>query len=244
MEKGICISDLHYPQHSKPCLKIVLEFLEDFQPSTFVMNGDMLDLSCISHWNNGKPKRVENKRLLKDYQGFQEDVLNPIEDILPDDCKKIFIYGNHENRVKRYTETYSTLTGIVELENNLSLDNYEIIDYNKHYNITPNFLIIHGLYTTEFHTKKTLSVYNCNVSYGHIHKQQSYTRTSVIDKTPLKATSMGCLCNLNPDYRNNQPSGWTHGFMYWYKEGNNIYDYYPMIVKKKCIINGVMYPKS
>jgi len=239
--KGIALWDIHYPEHDKPCINIVYDFTKDLQPDYFILGGDQLDMSCISIYNKGKPKLLENKRLKRDYQNFQKNILDRFEAILPDKCKKVFMIGNHEYRVTRLIESDPQYEGFIEVENNLDLSDWEIIPYNGIYSIGyMNF--IHGYYTNKYHSSKTLSVYGDNIFYGHTHNHQAFTSTTKIENLPKIGMGVGCLCNKNPDWMHNKPNSWVHEFLHFTVFSDGTFSpHINRIINGRCEINGKIY---
>ena len=240
-KKIVCAFDVHYPYHNKKSINILLNVIKDLKPDTFIFGGDQLDFNCISTYNNGKPRRLQNQTLMKDYKGFKEVILNPITDVLPKDCEKVWITGNHENRTSIYADYYPTTEGLIEPEINLKLDDWEIISYNQYYKVNKDTIILHGLYHNEYHSKKHLEVFGCNVYYGHTHNYSVYSRKTPVDKLPKKAVSIGCLSDLNPHYSRDYPNNWINQFLVLYKNDNVVYDNIVTIQKSKTIFDSRVY---
>jgi len=244
IEKGIVIADTHYPYINKKAVKIMLDITRDVEPDYFINLGDSLDYSQISlKYANNMPKKIENIYLDSDYTGFQRDILDPLHNILSDNCKKVFIKGNHEERVDRYLQYYPTNTGLIEPENNLELGDWNIIPYKQHYKLG-NTVYTHGTYHNKYHAFSHISLYGMNVIYGHLHSHQVFTNQTPINKEPLTAMSIGCLCDLNPHYDRNAPNRWTNQMLVFYKEGNKQFN--QVITFKgnsrvRTIFNGKLY---
>lgn len=245
IKKSVLLPDIHYPCHDKKVIESVNEFIKDYNPDELIYMGDQLDLSCISNWNKKKPLLKEGKRLIDDYSNFDIDILREHERITKDDCNRIFIYGNHERRLQWFIEEHSELDGMLDLDRNLDLTKrgYKIIKYNGVYNIG-NLRVIHGLYYNKYHAAKTLDAFEKNVVYGHVHNPQSYTKISPMDgEGHHTATSIGCLCNITPEYQEGKPNYWVNGF--GIIESLSVIEHvnlYPItIVNGKFIWNGKLY---
>ena len=172
---GIAAFDIHYPDHDKASLNIIIKAIEMIRPDYFIFGGDQLHLDCISHHNKGKVKLLENRRISKDFKGFQTDILDRIELVLPKRCSKYFMIGNHEYWIDRLIEDNPQMEGLMEVQNNLKLSSYKIIPFNEVLRIGDiNF--IHGIYTNKYHAEKHLRIYQKMLFYGHIHTNQVYLR--------------------------------------------------------------------
>ena len=66
--------------------------------------GDQMSLDCKSFWNKKKPLLKEGQRLIKDYNNFNRDILEVHERITGPETRRVFMIGNHENRVQSYVD--------------------------------------------------------------------------------------------------------------------------------------------
>lgn len=241
IKRGVALWDIHSPEYDKACMNIVFHFIKDFKPNYLVLAGDQMDFGCISHHNKGKVRLTENARLKKDYREFQVDILDKLEENISKRCKRYFMIGNHEYWVERLVDDNPQLEGLVEVENNLDLSEYEIIPFNKVLSIGEiNF--IHGIWCNKYHAEKNIRIYNKNIFSGHIHTNQIFTVVSPINSLPRQGVSIGCLCNKNMDYMHEKPSAWIHQFMYWYELSDGTFRYYLVtIINGVAIINNKLY---
>lgn len=231
VRRGLALYDLHYPTHHKGMWANFLKFVEDFQPDFFVFGGDNLDLEVISHWVGNKRRRIEGKRLVNDYKGFNTNILKPLMEVLPEDCEKVFLYGNHEDWVGQYIDEHPEVEGFLEIANNLNLDGWFTEDYGNTYQIG-KLHFMHGEYINIHNAHKTVQVYGRNMVYGHGHTYQAHTMTAPLDAESHTAIQLPCACNLNPHYRLNKPNAWVNGFgtFYLYPSGN--FNLFPVIAQK------------
>jgi predicted phosphohydrolase len=236
--KGIATFDWHYPLHDRACLNIVVKAIEMIRPDHFVFGGDQLNLDCISHHNKGKIKLLENRRISKDFVGFQEEIMDRIEKVLPRGCKKYFMIGNHEYWIDRLIEDNPQLEGLMEVENNLDLSKYEIVPFNNILRIG-EMTFIHGIYVNKYHAEKHLRIYQKMLFYGHLHTNQVYTSIAPTTSLPKQAVGVGCLCNRNAEYMRNRPNDWLHQFLIWYMFSDGTFVYQtPIIINGKTVVNG------
>ena len=241
VKRGVVLFDIHYPVHNEACMSIVKKFIKDFEPHHLIIGGDALDLACISDFNKAKPKLIEKTRLSKEYKGFQKEILTPLENAIPDKCKKYYLIGNHEWRVDRLVEGNPQLEGLVELETNLNLEDYTIIPFNGTLNLG-EMSFIHGITCNKYHSEKNVSTYNTNIFSGHLHTSQVYTKVSPLNSLPKSGVSVGCLCDMNPHYMQNKPNAWVHQFLYFYMFEDGSFTYYtPTIINGKVMINNKLY---
>lgn len=216
-DKVFVYSDIHYPEHNEYALSVATKVMGDYKPTKIVLIGDALDMTPVSHWINDKKRLVENKRLLKDYEGFNT-VLNDMVKKAGKQLKEvIYLKGNHEEWVDQYLDKNPELEGLLEVENNIKLDpkskvKLSFVQYNDFHKIGKLYLT-HGIYTNKYHSFKTVDNVNATVMYGHTHDVQMFTKSGLakgMDK--YMGISIGCLCDMSPKYMRNKPNNWMHAF--------------------------------
>lgn len=236
--RGITAFDIHYPIQDRASINVLVRAIKIIKPDSFIFGGDQLNLDCISHHNKGKVKLLENRRIGKDFKGFQKDIMDRIEKALPKNSKKYFMIGNHEYWIDRLIEDNPQLEGLMEVENNLNLSSYKIIPFNEILSIG-EMTFIHGIYTNKYHAEHHLRIYQKMLFYGHLHTNQVYTSVAPTTNLPKQAVGVGCLCNRNADYMRNKPNDWLHQFLIWYMFDDGTFVYQtPIIINGKTVING------
>jgi len=239
MKTGICVFDLHYPNHDKILFDNILKVAKDIKSDIFLFGGDNMDMlpvnPHIAKKNGIRP--IEFKRLKGEYDSFQTEILNRINVE-----NKIWLYGNHEDWIEQGIDTDpQRLEGMIEVEHNLDLSEWVKIPVNKYYKIGKLYFT-HGQYTNDAVAKKTVTAYEKSVIFGHSHGFQVYTKNSPVDQEPHAAYQCPCACLKNPDYQRNRPSNWVNGFGVFYIANNGYFNFYPAIsIKGKFIFNGKQY---
>jgi hypothetical protein len=223
------------------------EFIIDYEPDEVVYMGDQISLDCISGWNKRKPLLKEGQRLIKEYEGFNYHILETHENIAPN-ARRIFMMGNHEQRVEWYCQEHPELKGMIDIERHLELEErgYKVIPYNKIYKLG-KLSVIHGFYWNKYHAAKTLDAFEGNVVYAHVHNPQMYAKVSPIDRKGYHtATSLGCLCNIKPDYKKSAPNFWINQFgIVEHLPASGNFNLYPItIIDGSFMFNGVYYGKN
>jgi hypothetical protein len=241
VKKGIAAWDLHYPYHSEESFSCLLQVIEYFKPDIFILGGDNMDFDMISAYNYRKPKLLENRRIGKEYAHFYNDILQSLNTLLSPNCDKYFMYGNHEERVDRLVEAEPKLEGLVEITKNINLDSWKILKYKEVLTIG-HMNFIHGLYWNKYHAHKTVTIYEKNIFYGHVHSPQSFTTVSPIDSLPKQGVSVGCMCEVNPEYRKDEPNHWVNQFLIFYLLSDGTFRYEtPTIIHGRTIVNGKLF---
>jgi predicted phosphodiesterase len=239
--RGIALFDIQYPDHDVAAMEIIFEFIKDFKPNWCILAGDQMNMDAISSYTRKKLKLREGQRLKREYAGFQEKILDRFNKVLPKNCKKYFIIGNHEYRAVRLVEYSPQYEGMIEVENNLNLEDWIIIPFNDIFNIG-DMWFTHGWYYNMHYAKKTVLEAQKMIFVGHVHIPQTYTAVSPAYALPKQCVGTGCLCNRNPEYLEEKPNAWVHQFLFWYMFDDGTFTYYqPIIINGRCIINGKVY---
>ena len=248
IQKTVLMPDIHYPHIDQKVMDSLGEFIMSYQPHELVYMGDQMSLDCISGWNRKKPLLKEGQRLIRDYQDFDKDVLQFHESITPPDTRRTFMMGNHEQRVKWYIEEHPELSGIIDVDSNLKLQErgYKLMPFNAIHKVG-KLSVIHGYYWNMYHAKKTLEAFEGNVVYSHVHNPQMYAKVSPVDRKGYHmATSLPCLCNIKPDYKKNLPNFWINGFgIIEHLPATGYFNLYTIIIIDGCFMwNGRYYGKN
>lgn len=147
----------------------------------------------------------------------------------------------------------SKCEGIIEIENCIDLKGWQVIPYiQKKANGTylrgkyqvGKLQVMHGDYTNQYHSAKTVNSVCKSIAYGHSHDIQSFSQVTANDINDTHiAWSIGCLCNLSPSYIKGRANKWVNGFAVVYsdeKTGNfNLYQV--VISNNKFMFNGKTY---
>lgn len=121
-ELWVCLYDIHYPQYDRKTFRSILTFIRKNEVHGLLLGGDALDLSCVSHWNKDLPGNKRKGELKSDLDGFEREILRPLEALLPRDCEKVFLVGNHERTLEQdLSETMPELDGMIDFKQYLRL---------------------------------------------------------------------------------------------------------------------------
>ncbi len=248
IQKTVLLPDIHFPHIDIQVMEAVNQFIFDYCPHEIVYMGDQISLDCISAWNKNKPLLKEGQRLLKDYDNFNKEILEAHERITSPDTRRIFMYGNHEQRSKWYCETHPELEGFIDINRHLKLTDrgYKIVPFNDIHKVG-KLNVIHGYYWNKYHAVKTLEAFEGNVVYAHVHNPQMFAKVSPVDRKGYHmATALPCLCSINPDYKEGMPNFWVNGFgIVEHLPATGFFNLYTiMIVDGSFMWNGNYYGKE
>lgn len=252
IKRFVALYDQHYPYcilayyNPRKTESPILNFLKDFQPHVLIDGGDMLDLDVIAHWNRGKPRLTEGGRLKHIYESF-----NRLLDLRSKGLKSlqewVMLEGNHERWIHDLLDEQPIFEGMVEIPENLKLKERGVtwIEQRKHYKLG-HLYFLHGDYkkgyAASYTAKAIASIYGKSVVYGHFHANQVYSAVTPFDELPYQVTGIGCLCNLNPMWKRNEPSAWINSFAYGYVMPDGTYQLYVSnIINNRFVIDGELY---
>lgn len=195
------LSDIHLPYHDINALTLALKYGKEKNVNTIYLNGDILDCYKAS-FHEQDPKNRDMAYELE--QGRQ------FIDLLKREFPKAKIFwkeGNHCMRWERFLRVKAPVClGMEEFRLPILLKLAEkgvTWIENKQLVIAGKLNMIHG---NEYKGGGGINVARtlwlragANVIAGDKHKTQSGLKTN-IDKSITGTWSVGCLCELNPDY--------------------------------------------
>jgi predicted phosphodiesterase len=206
------INDIHIPFHSVENLKIALDYIYNWQPTTIILNGDILDCYAISSFARNPKYRDFNKEIELGRK-FLEYIRKRFENV-----HIIYKFGNHEQRLQFYlwrkAEELSEVQEI-QLENLLRLYQYDITFVNENQLIKIDKLyVLHGHEIPSggglVNIARNIRLKSAeNVLCGHFHRSQEDIVTTISGKA-IGGWAVGALCGLRPPYR--PVSFWNAGF--------------------------------
>ena len=214
LNKGLVLSDIHFPYHHKASLETALEYASKQSIDFILLNGDITDCYQLSKWCRDPRKRNIKEEILmvKDFLiQLKKNFIN---------VKIIYKEGNHEERLDSYVQQKAPeLLDIDELKlpEMLGLKELDIdwvgdrrrIKYSKLY-------ILHGheyrfSFSNPVNAARGLFLRtNASALTSHFHQSSEHSETSVNDDL-LTCWSVGCLCDLHPEY-SRLNAKWNHGF--------------------------------
>lgn len=162
---------------------------------------------------------------------FRKAELDPMASLIRmmlDDCTDEIIYveGNHEHRVQLWCanndvgqDVYDALSPRAWFEDiaGVTWIPYQAEPLVSHYEITPDFWLVHGWATGVTSEQKHLDACtNFSVLHGHTHSLGHASKTVPVAQGEraskmLHSYSPGCLRTLSPAWLGSKPQPWSHG---------------------------------
>lgn len=229
--KVIVLPDMQVPFHDKQALSAVEEYMADEVWDEYINMGDFMDFHQLARFTVDNPEALCNS-LKKDYD-VANGILDRHQHIIRKknkDAKFTFLVGNHEDRVRKFSEKNPQVKGLIDYDENLRFKERGIKavwSYPKGevYRLG-NAYFIHGKYTTINHARKHVDSYGVNIFYGHTHDTQMHSKVLWGKNKTVMGQSLGCLCRYDMDYVGTNPTNWQHAVTTFHFFPNGHFNHY------------------
>lgn len=239
IKKAVAVYDLHYPKYNKATVECVFDYVKENKPNVFIFGGDQFHFDCISHHTKHTPIFRTRRSYINDIEGFDRNILTPLEALLGNKCEKIWIIGNHEDWEQDLINEHPELEDAIGHVRLLRLEQrgWTIISLGHAYKLG-KLNVIHGETLTgvgnqagKFPSAKAVELYASNVLAGHTHAPQTFTRVSPVEhKNKWQGHISPIAGDVNPEYLRNRPTAWLNGFNIIDVYPNGQFNYYAAIV--------------
>jgi len=241
----IACADHHVPYQNVPANRAMLYLMEDIKPDGLYIIGDYVDMEPISHWlqDKGKRRTLENKRMQQDYI-VGNSLLDEYDKRLPKGADKRFWYGNHERFYYDLIEKIPALENMLNptIELKLRERGYTVYEDINHIERVGRLSICHGMYAGVNYVKKHIDEFKTNVLFGHLHSPRMRLACSPAREIAIAGYCLGTMGDLNPQFMQNRPNKWQHGFAVVHFFDNGYFDVQMIrLVKGRFVFNDKLY---
>jgi hypothetical protein len=208
----LCLFDVHIPFHEPKALEAALAYGKKHKVTGIILGGDAQDCAAISFWQSSRKRDFD-----KEVELFI-DFLDLLDQEFPK-AEKVYKPGNHEYRLPRYYQIKAPeLIGLplAAMDTILGLEHrgIEFLDY-KQIIMAGKLPILHGdelpMIARSVNPARGLFLRTKSWSMcGHCHTTSQHNAKN-IQGVQLTTWSVGCLCDLQPDY-NVYGNDWNWGF--------------------------------
>lgn len=221
--KWLVMSDLHIPYHDEDAIEQAIDYGFKNGIDNVILLGDVCDFFAVSRWLKDPEERNLSRELM-----LTRQMLGYIRQQIPNG-RIVYKEGNHEERWSAYMYTKAPeICGVTEFEmrNLLEFSKWGIehCESRRMIKAGKHLTLIHG------HEKFGGSSVNparglfnqlgvCAIM-GHHHQSSGHSQKNADDKF-LACWSLGCLCDLKPDYA--PINKWNHGFGILQLKGNDFH---------------------
>ena len=238
-------ADAHHPYADVRAQNTICKFAKHIQPDFHIFIGDCLDLNGISRHTYDDFIAQYEDPVQAGLTSFG-NLINHLQKITPN-AKIVWIFGNHDDRLRKFAKRFPAWRGIVDkplkllqaFGGCLGADKIKVVyleDFTDDFKIG-KMHFNHGHYTCKHTAAKHVEAYDESVTYGHAHTMQMFTMIKR-DK-PRAAYCVGHLMDKRGrKYLKGAPTRWVtgFGFMEYLKKSGRYTMHLLPIVK-----NGFMY---
>lgn len=172
LERLLICPDVHVPYHDKRAWALMLKVAAKFDPDTLVTMGDFADFYCVSS-HSKDPRRVNKLGWEIKQCNVALDQLDAIPRKVRKKRRRVFVAGNHEDRLERYLmDKAPELFDAVEIPKLFLLGErgWEYVPYKESIKIGKvNFTHDTGKAGANAHVE-ALNDFQDNVAIGHTHR--------------------------------------------------------------------------
>jgi len=207
------VSDIHGILKDERACDAALAFRRDFKPDIRVIVGDLWDFAAI---RKGASEDERKLSMVDDFDAGREFA----EEFFVGGGTKHLMLGNHD--IRAYDMRLSGDGARRDLGNRMVEDikkvaaraDAKLWDYDARTGVLElgHLNVLHGYHTGMNACAAHARIYG-NCVFGHIHSIESFQTPGLYQK---EARSIGCLCDLNPDYANRKTGKlkWANGFAF------------------------------
>lgn len=237
----------HAPWQNQAMYDSTINFLiNEIDLNGIILAGDFVDLNSLSFHDRGN---IALPGVTLEYEYREANKLLNQFDLLQnkDNFKKIYLYGNHEDRYNRLLNSSDTSKYGEALKSpteglKLADRGYTVLTNWKssHVNIGNYLEINHGEFYNVHTAKKTIDTYRKSVLYFHTHRFQIYMEGMVA------GWNMGFGGDINAPIFNfatrAMKNSWVNSSVLVTLDNDGFYHVQPLLwINNKLIINGKQY---
>lgn len=235
----LLVPDCHHPYSDKRAWQVLLQAGREYRPDIIVVLGDFADFYAVSS-HSKNPNRRHN--LESEVEAVNE-ALDELDALGA--RKRIFISGNHEDRLERYLADHApALFNMVRVRDlfRLSERGWQYVPYKRHARVGKLFLTHDtGRAGRYAHYQSQADFGGHNVVIGHTHRIGFMVEGSAQGE-PHFAAQLGWLGDFDAvDYLHQVKArrDWSHGFGVALLEPSGNVHLTPVpIVGRSCVVSG------
>jgi len=203
----VALHDWHVPYHDKSALNCAFTFCEHTKPKIIVVH-ECHDFYSLSRFSKDPARKSDLQ--------YEIDLTSELLTDLRNRCpgsKIVMLKANHTDRLQRYlwneAPALSSLRSL-RIEEVLDLGKLDI-EYKPHL-VYRQFMFKHGNVVRQdsgYTAKAELLREGMSGASGHTHRLGSHYRT--VRGGKYVWVEGGCLCDLEPEYLDDNVANWQHG---------------------------------
>jgi predicted phosphodiesterase len=238
LARVLFIPDTHRPYHDKRAWQVMLKAARVFQPDKIVVLGDFADFYAVSHF-------TKDPRRKNDLQWEADDVNEGLDELdALDATHKIYIAGNHEDRLEKYLSLAApALIGVTSVPELFRLNErgWYYTPYKRSTRLG-KLRLTHDTGSAGINAhRSSMDAFQASVIIGHTHRMEMSFKGNA-DGHPTVGAMFGWLGDFDQvDYMQAVQArrSWVHGFGIGYEEPNGVIHLQPVpIINEACVVAG------
>lgn len=211
LQRLLIVPDTHCPYEDKRAWKLLLKAARKFKPHTIVHQGDLADMYTVSS-HSKDPARATQLKTERDAVRKLRGQLDRLGA-----KRKIFIEGNHEDRLRRYLEEKAPeLFDLFDTDSLFQLreNGWEFTPYKDHAKVGKLFLTHDTGNSGKYTTARALDAFQHSVAIGHHHTIQVAVEGDATGKYRIGAQFgwLGDVKQVDYMHRIKAARNWSLGF--------------------------------
>lgn len=242
LEPVLIVSDAHRPYHDHRAWALMLKVGKALKPHHLIVNGDLADFYAVSSHSKDPRRTAQLDLEVKDVNlGLDElDALGAKH--------KLFVAGNHEDRLTRYLQDRAPeLFNSVGVAQQLKLAErgWSYVPYKEHGKVG-KLHVTHDVGVAGRNASfRALDTYQHSVTTGHTHRLCYIVEGNAVGEFKLSASFgwLGDASKVDYMHRVNVNKNWALGFGvgYIHKTTGVAYLTPVPIVGYTCVVNGTLF---
>lgn len=220
-----------------------MDALADFKADVFVSLGDFMDCFSVSHWSKDPSRALT----LQDEIDHAHALLDEIEARTPG-ARRIYISGNHEDRLQRYLQDKAPeLFSLIDVPRLLKLAErgWEYVPYKQSIKIGKLHLTHDVGSAGRYNVYRALDTFQSPIATGHTHRLGYVVEGDATGDSQVSAQFgwLGDVEQVDYMHRVKARRDWALGFGYGYVDKRTGYTYLvPVpIVNGTAVVEGRVY---
>lgn len=243
LERIFFISDPHIPYHDQRALDVALKAMRGFRPSIVVSVGDFVDFFSVSNYSKDPARALQLDKEI----GQANVILDRIEKVASK-ARRIYIAGNHEDRLQRYLHDKAPeLVPFIDVEKLLHLRErgWKYVAYKNSIKLGKVYLTHDVGSAGRYNAYKALDSFQASVVTGHTHRLAYVVEGSARGDAHVSA-QFGWLGDVKQiDYMHliKAQRDWALGFGYGYlrPDTGHVFLVPAPIVSYQAVVEGKLY---
>jgi hypothetical protein len=230
------------PYHDSRAWGLFLKVGKDLKPALISIIGDFADFYAVSS-HSKNPKRANR---LDEELDIVRGGLDDLDALGADE--KIFVEGNHEDRLRRYMQDKAPeLHSVVNVEKILGLKErgWQYVPYKDHTRVGKLYLTHDVGVFGRYSVYRALDTYQHSVITGHSHRFSYVVEGNAVGEHKVSAAFgwLGDSSKIDYMHRPTVRKNWALGFGYGYLNPTTgiVYVVPVPIIKYTCVVNGKLY---